>query len=88
MTQIICNISTFDLHQQIVLADTENKISKIISISDMENLSKDIASACAKYAVGKVVLRGNKEFVKPFVADILTYTRNTYGINNIEIEVI
>ena len=54
----------------------------------MENLSKDIASACAKYAVGKVILRGNKEFVKPFVADILTYTRNTYGINNIEIEVI
>ena len=87
MVKIICNINTFDLYQTINLVDTEHNVAKAIGKCELEKLDTDIVAACAKYAVGKVVLFGNKSFISPLADEIKILGKTKYGINNIEVEV-
>ena len=88
MKKIICNISTFDLHQYIMVTDTETKETKSIAISTLDNLSEDILSACLKYNIHSVVLAGNHSFINAYAEEMETINANKYNINNIKIEVL
>ena len=86
MIKIICDINTFDLYQTIHLIDTEQNVAKTIGKCELEKLDTDIVAACAKYAVGNVVLFGNKSFISPIADEIKVLGKTKYGINNIEVE--
>ena len=88
MTFLLCTITMFNLHQQILLINEEEGWSKNVAISNLEALSTDIAAMCAKHGVSKVKLQGNKEYANGLVEEIYTFAKTNYGLNNIEIEVI
>lgn len=85
--KILCNVSMFDLHQQVLLVNDDNDM-RPVAISTLENLGGDIAAACSKYSINNVTLTGNKNFAEALVEDICTTGATLYGMNNINIEVI
>lgn len=90
MTYILCPISMFNLHQNILLIDKsqDGTIGKKVALSTLDNLSADIAAMCVKYNVSQVKLQGNKEYASELVKEIYTIANKNYGLNNIEVEVI
>ncbi len=90
MTYILCPISMFSLHQNILLIDEsqDGTIGKKVALSTLDNLSADIAAMCAQYNVSQVRLQGNKEYTSELVKEIYTIANKNYGLNNIEVEVI
>lgn len=88
MTFILCSITMFNLHQQIILIDEEAGTAKTIAISNLDNLSKDIVAMCEKYNINHVKVKGNKDYTNGLIEDIYTMAKTNYGLNNIKIEVI
>lgn len=90
MTYILCPISMFSLHQNILLIDEsqDGTIGKKVALSTLDNLSADIVAMCAQYNVSQVKLQGNKEYTSELVKEIYTIANKNYGLNNINVEVI
>lgn len=88
MTFLLCTISMFNLHQQILLVNEEEGWGKSVAISNLDNLSQDIVAMCEKHNVHTVKLQGNSEYANGLVEDIYTIAKTNYGLNNIKVEVI
>ena len=90
MTYILCPISMFNLHQDILLIDEsqDGTIGKKVALSTLDNLSADIVAMCAKHNVSYVKLQSNKEYAVGLIEEIYTIANKNYGLNNIEVEVI
>lgn len=89
MTYILCPISMFSLHQNILLMDEsqDGTIGKKVALSTLDNLSADIVAMCVKHNVSSVKLQGNKEYANGLIEEIHTIANKNYGLNNIKIEV-
>ena len=70
MTFLLCTISMFNLHQQILLVNEEEGWGKSAAISSLDNLSKDLVAMCVKYDVNHIKLQGNSEYANGLVEDI------------------
>lgn len=90
MTYILCPISMFNLHQNILLMDESQgaTMGKKVALSTLNNLSTDIVAMCAQYNVSQVRLLGNKEYASELVEEIYTIANKNYGLNNIKVEVL
>ena len=90
MTFLLCPISMFNLHQNILLInEAEGETTgKKVALSTLDNLSTDIAAMCAKHNVSYVKLQGNEEYANGLIEEIYTIANKNYGLNNIEVEVI
>lgn len=84
--KILCNISMFDLHQQVLLVDGTEM--KPVVISNLNDLGANIAMACSKYSTNEVTLTGNTKFASALAEEICTVGATQYGMNNINVEVI
>ena len=85
---ILCSVTMFNLHQQIILIDVEAGTAKTIAISNLNDLSEDIVTMCEKYNISRVKIKGSKDYISGLVEDIYTMAKTNYELNNIEIEVI
>ena len=88
MTFLLCTISMFNLHQQILLINEEEGWGKSIAISNLDDLSKDLVTMCEKHNVYNIRLQGNSEYANGLVEDIYTIAKTNFGLNNIKVEVI
>ena len=88
MTFLLCTISMFNLHQQILLINEEEGWGKSIAISNLDDLSKDLVAMCEKHNVCNIKLHGNAEYANGLVEDIYTIAKTNFGLNNIKVEVI
>lgn len=88
MTFLLCTISMFNLHQQILLINEEEGWGKSVAISNLDDLSKDLVAMCEKHNVYNIKLQGNSEYANGLVEDIYTIAKINFGLNNIKVEVI
>lgn len=88
MTFLLCTISMFNLHQQILLINEEEGWGKSVAISNLDDLSKDLVAMCEKHNVYNIKLQGNAEYANGLVEDIYTIAKTNFGLNNIKVEVI
>lgn len=88
MTFLLCTISMFNLHQQILLINEEEGWGKSVAISNLDDLSKDLVAMCEKHNVYNIKLQGNAEYTNGLVEDIYTIAKTNFGLNNIKVEVI
>lgn len=88
MTFLLCTISMFNLHQQILLINEEEGWGKSVAISNLDDLSKDLVMMCEKHNVYNIKLQGNAEYANGLVEDIYTIAKTNFGLNNIKVEVI
>jgi len=88
MKRIICDFNLFDMNQVISVMNDDGTISTSIS-STMDSLAHDIVDLCHSEHINKVHLCGSEKYAyQAILPSILEYNKSTYGIDNIEIEVV
>ena len=88
MKRIYCELHMFDLNQAIYIVDPEVGTKDAIALATMEELPEVISAISNSKNICKVTLSGNSIFGAAVAEDILAYSKNHYGCNNIEIEVL
>lgn len=88
MKIIYCDIHMFELHQRVYIADTETGKRDCASFATISELPEIISALCKSNDVHKVILSGNSIYCSAVSEDILTYSKNHYNQNEIEVEVV
>ena len=88
MERLYCEIHFFDLHQKVYIINSDNGLKKEVAITTIEDLPKVVTAIGADRHISKVILSGNKAMNNGLAADIIAYSKQFYGKNIIEVEVI
>lgn len=88
MKRIYCELHLFDLHQAIYMVDPSTGMKEEVAIATMEELPEVISAVCDAKKVYKVLLTGNSVLSNAVSEDILTYSKQHYNWNDIEVEVL
>ena len=88
MKKIYCELHLFNLDQTIYVVDPETCYKEKVAVATMEELPEVISAVSDAQGLTKVWLSGNSIFGQAIKEDILTYTKQHYNWNDIEVEVL
>ena len=88
MKKIYCELHLFNLDQQIYIVDPETGYKEAVAMATMEELPEVLSAISDSRDIHKVWLSGNSIFGEAIKEDILTYTKQHYSWNDIEVEVL
>ena len=88
MKKLYCELHLFNLDQRIYIVDPESGYTEQVAIATMEELPEVLSAISDSKHISKIWLCGNSVFGQAIKEDILSYTKQHYSWNNIEIEVL
>jgi hypothetical protein len=88
MKKLYCELHLFNLDQQIYIIDPESGYKEQVAIATMEELPEVLCAICDSKDISKIWLSGNSVFGQAIKEDVLSYTKQHYSWNDIEIEVL